>query len=80
LAGKTDDQFVLLIIHELAHFVGPKHAGSIDDYAYGWIDQGAMKRLRAPFRLRNAENYGTFAFDVRYHRPPVTMEIPPMVI
>jgi hypothetical protein len=79
LADKTDDQFVHLLVHELAHFVGPTGGATIDDFAYGWIDTTAMKLLSPGQRFRNADNYGNFAFHAHYGRAPA-MAVPGLVI
>jgi Putative peptidoglycan binding domain len=59
-----DDECVLVIIHELSHFVAfPQR---IRDFAYGWYDQPKMKRLVPWQKLHNAMNHCNFAWDAKY--------------
>ena len=65
-----NDQVVMTIVHELAHFVGPTVVGAIEDHAYGWVDRARMKTLPAAWRPFNAECYNNFAFEAHYRRAP----------
>jgi len=63
-----DEESTLVIVHELAHFVGfPER---ITDVAYGWYDAPAMKRLMPWEKLHNAMNFCNFAWDAKYGRKP----------
>jgi peptidoglycan hydrolase-like protein with peptidoglycan-binding domain len=66
-----NDQVVMTIVHELAHFVGPTVLGAVEDHAYGWVDGARMRTLPAAWRPFNAECYNNFAFDARHHRAPM---------
>jgi hypothetical protein len=64
------------IVHELAHFVGSSYNfGDISDNgrSYGWYDNPCIQRLTPHQKVRNAENYSNFAFDLKYGRPPVLL-------
>jgi hypothetical protein len=67
-----DEACVIVIIHELAHFVGPQDPSpdAIGDYAYTWYDNPRMQRLTPRQKLTNAQCYANFAFDVKYNRKP----------
>ena len=66
LDSMPNDQVVMTIVHELAHYVGPTVIGIIVDHAYGWVDGVRMKTLPAAFRPFNAECYNNFAFGAKY--------------
>jgi hypothetical protein len=62
---KTQARGVGTIVHELAHFVGsPKNIGYIDDQAYGGPKAPALVTMGAYYRLRNAENYANFCYEL----------------
>ena len=64
----SNEQVVMTMIHELAHFVGfPEH---ITDHGYGWIDDPRMTKLVSWQRLYNAESYCNYSFDARFGRRP----------
>ena len=56
------DAFVYSMIHELAHFVGPKENG-ITDFAYFHKNQKNYFNLSPPLTLRNADCFSQFAYD-----------------
>lgn len=56
------DAFVYAMIHELAHYVGPKENG-IDDFAYFHRNQHKYFNLAPVLTLRNADCYSQFAYD-----------------
>jgi hypothetical protein len=60
----SDFLFTEAIVHELAHFVSTSNDG-IGDHAYGWITDMRMQKLPANKRIRNAQNYATFALESR---------------
>jgi hypothetical protein len=59
------DTFTYVLIHELAHFVGPnyKNPNSITDFAYQW-DSVNYKKLLPWQRVHNADCYAQYALDV----------------
>jgi hypothetical protein len=67
-----DEACVIVILHELAHFVGPQDPSpdAIGDYCYTWYDTPRMQSLTRRQRLTNAQNYANFAFDVKNNRKP----------
>lgn len=67
-----DEACTIVILHELAHFVGPPDPSPdvIADYCYDWYDKPRMKSLTRRQRVTNAQNYANFAFDVKYNRRP----------
>jgi hypothetical protein len=56
------DAFVYAMIHELAHFTGPKDNG-VDDFAYFHKDPNKYANLSPALTLRNADCYSQFAYD-----------------
>ena len=56
------DAFVYAMIHELAHYVGPKENG-IDDFAYFHKNQHKYFNLAPVLTLRNADCFSQFAYD-----------------
>jgi peptidoglycan hydrolase-like protein with peptidoglycan-binding domain len=67
LMHKLDrDAFSYVLIHELAHFVGPVSETSvqIDDYAYRHSKGSRYDQLLPWQRTHNADSYAQFAFDV----------------
>lgn len=63
----SEDMFVEIIIHELAHFTSPL-ATPIEDHAYGWINDPRMTVLKARKRVQNAQNFATYAVESRFGR------------
>jgi peptidoglycan hydrolase-like protein with peptidoglycan-binding domain len=74
VATRSRQANIMLIVHELAHFVGPPEGdpNTIDDNHIGgvWIDDPKMVALTPTQRLRTAQNYATFALDCGGIRPP----------
>lgn len=64
----TREGAIQTIVHELAHFCGPKDGEIIGDIAYGMPDAPKMQRLMPYQRLHNAESYSNFAFECKYGR------------
>ena len=65
------------IVHELAHFVGSERTfAPISDHgtAYGWYDDPCMQKLAPDEKVKNADNYANFAFDLKYGHAPVTTQ------
>ena len=56
------DAFVYAMIHELAHYTGPKDNG-VDDFAYFHKDPNKYANLSPALTLRNADCYSQFAYD-----------------
>jgi hypothetical protein len=70
----TLESCIITIVHELAHFVGSDQSFrpiSDNDGSYGWFDNGCIARLKPEQKVRNAENYSNFAWDVVNGRAPV---------
>jgi hypothetical protein len=68
--GRTlaPDGFTYMMIHELAHFVGPESPNRPGDpdigiYDFGAFHKGTIDRLSPDITLRNADSYAQFAFD-----------------
>jgi hypothetical protein len=61
----SQDMFTETIIHELAHFVSPSDT-PIEDHAYGWINDPRMTPLSASTRVKNAQNFATYAVESRF--------------
>jgi hypothetical protein len=60
-------QIIMLMIHELAHFVSDSGSGqSIMDFGYGWITDKRMKQVPAYHRVRTAACYENFALSCFY--------------
>jgi hypothetical protein len=64
-----DEESTIVIVHELAHFVGSPVP--IIDFAYGWFDTPKMRRLVPSQKLLNAMSHNNFAWDVLHHRKPI---------
>lgn len=61
----SNDLFIETTIHELAHFVSPL-SPAIEDHGYGWINDLRMTGLTAHQRVRNAQNYATYAIESKF--------------
>lgn len=62
----NDMERTTTIIHELAHFVGPKAGHRIDDYAYGATMSPPMRALTPYQKQHNAENFSNFAMQCKF--------------
>lgn len=62
LDGRTHDEYVHMLTHELAHFADDEHESTvITDRGYSF--DGSVMRLSHEDRMHNAENYALFAFE-----------------
>jgi hypothetical protein len=66
----TMDAKVGTLLHEMSHYLGGPDGSPdcIDDFGYGWVDE--LASLPPARKARNADCYGNFAFEARFHRPP----------
>ena len=69
LDGQIGEVPVIVILHELAHFVS--RADTIIDHAYGWYTRPRMQALTPLKKKNNAQNYANFAFDAANGRQPI---------
>ena len=71
----TRDLQICTLIHELAHYLGPKEGNpdAIDDPPGGSSSSAAIAKLRPVQRPRIAECYSNFAFEAKFHREPMKL-------
>ncbi len=65
LEGKDLESFAYVLIHELAHYVGPNILSGIgiDDYGYHHLNTKSLNKLTPWQRVHNADSYAQFAFE-----------------
>ncbi len=59
----TQDAFAYVLIHELAHFVGPTGASGLQVDDYGYRHRAGYDKLLPWQRVHNADNFAQFSFD-----------------